>query len=218
MPVNLPRHSTSDSPTKFLAMDRRKSPKNLMCSSVPACPLVVVRTAGVLVDDSVEVPMIAHPNDMHREEDTTTVAGRYSVDERSSRIAAHGRPVPYAVSYPAEGRHRVGLGRRPFLDGRIRASIRWNSPKKNLFSTIEVGRDDASSGPSAWRDFSRVGSSCLGVPRYGRTRAGDLGMCSAATVAPEAFSLLRPRPTVLLRGAVQALTRHHSSASFPPHL
>lgn len=160
-----------------------------MCSSIPACRLVAVPTVGLVVDERLEVPMIAHQTDMLREEHTTSGAGRASTVERSSRIAPLRCPVPYAVSYPAVGRHRVGLGRHPSHDGRIRASIRRNSPKRNLFSSIETGRDDAASGPGVCHDFARMGSVSLGAPRENRIFATGLRICSAATIVPKAFSL-----------------------------
>jgi len=154
----------------------------------------------------------------NREEDTMTGAGRASMVGPSSRSASQRRRVPYAVSYPAEGRFWVELGRRPFLGGRTRASIRSESPKRNLFSLIQIGRDDAASGAGACRDLARAGFISSGVTTEKRTCAADLGMGSASTVVPEAL----PPPGLHRRSCsvtpVQALTRHHSSASFPTHL
>ena len=187
MPLDLSRDRTSCPMVKILATDRRKLPE-WMCPSVPACRWVAAPAAGVVVDESVEVPMTAHQSDMHREEDTTTGAGPASIAGRSSRIAAQRRRVPYAGSYPAEGRHRAGRGRCLCPDGGIRASIRWDCPQRNHFSSVDIGRDDAESGPSACRDLARVGSIALGAPRVNRIWATNLGMCLAATVVPEAFS------------------------------
>jgi hypothetical protein len=241
MPVNRPRHRVSDPSVKILATHLQNR-QNLRTPSVPACRSVAVLTAGVVVYEDVESPVLAHQSDthgeedrghktysgqkrvsahesdMHKEEDTMTGAGRASMVGPSSWSASQRRPVPYAVSYLAKGRFWVELGRRPFLGGRTRASIRSESPKWNLFSLIQIGRDDAASGAGACLDLARAGFISLGVPRESRTCPPDLGMCSAATFVPEAL----PSPGLHRRSCsvthVQALTRHHSSASFPSHL
>ncbi len=191
--------------------------QNLMCSPAAASRPVVVATADQVMDEHVDAPMIAHQTDMDTEEEVAPRAGLASTGEASLRGVHPRSSVPYAVSYPAEGRRRVGHRNRPFLDGRNNGCIGWDGPENPCFSSFEVGRDDASSGLGVGRDLGQVGIFSLVTPRVSRICAADLGMCSAATVVSDTFSRGHP-PKVLFRGAVQALTRHHSSASFPPHL
>ena len=187
MPVNRPRHRVSDPSVNILATHLQNR-QNLRTPSVPACRSVADLTAGVVVYEDVESPVLAHQSDthgeedrghktysvqkrvsahesdMHKEEDTMTGAGRASMVGPSSRSASQSRPGSYAVSCLAKGRFWVGLGGCPSLDGRVRSSIRLESPQRNPFSSIQIVRDDAASGAGACRYLARVGSNFLGEP------------------------------------------------------
>lgn len=131
--------------------------------------------------------MITHQNDMHREEDTTNVAGPAPDIGRTLRTASRRSPVSYAFSYPAAGRYGAGLGRRLFPDGRPRASIQWKRPEIRFLWSVDGRPSDAASGPGICQDFAGVDLNSLSVPRENRIHVTTLGMCSTLLVEREAF-------------------------------